>query len=92
MISTDHPAGTASALAAAEWLLAGTADAITSDTPAHDLLACLTRYRAHLSALAAATRGTAPGALWPGQATGSRPVCEHVGGVSSLLRARPERA
>ena len=46
-------------LVGAERLLADTADAITPGTPARDLLACLTRYRTHLSALAAAIRAAA---------------------------------
>jgi hypothetical protein len=41
------------ALSAARRFLAETAETITPDTPAGELLACLTRYRAHLSALAA---------------------------------------
>ena len=62
MATTANAPGMAAALAAAERLLAGTADAITPDTPARDLLTCLTSYRAHLSALAAATRDAGPGA------------------------------
>ena len=49
------------ALIAAERLLADTAEAINLGTPAADLLACLTKYRAHLSELAAATRATVGG-------------------------------
>jgi hypothetical protein len=41
--------------AAAEQLLATTADTVNPGTSAPDLLTCLTRYRAHLSALVAAT-------------------------------------
>jgi hypothetical protein len=42
--------------AAAEQLLTSTADMVNPATSAPDLLACLTRYRAHLSALVAATK------------------------------------
>ncbi len=47
------------ALAAAEHLLTTTADAITPGTATAELLACLTRYRAHLSALVAASKPAA---------------------------------
>ncbi len=45
-----------SAVAAAEQLLAGTADTVNPGTPAPVLLACLAQYRAHLAALVAASR------------------------------------
>lgn len=44
------------ALAAAEQLLASTVDDIHPGTPAPKLLAFLTRYRAHLAALVAASK------------------------------------
>jgi hypothetical protein len=49
------------ALAAARQLLASTAEAITPDTPARELLACLTRYRAGLADLAEASSGSEHG-------------------------------
>jgi hypothetical protein len=52
----DVPERRVSALSAASRLLASTAEAIGPDTPASELLACLTRYRAHLSALVTASR------------------------------------
>jgi hypothetical protein len=45
-----------SALAAAERLLADTADAVNPGTPARELLEFVTSYRAHLADLAAACR------------------------------------
>ena len=53
--------GQQAALTAAERLLAGTAEAIGPGTPAPDLMACLTRYRAHLSALTTTTRAATSG-------------------------------
>jgi len=49
------------ALAAARQFLAATAEAITPDTPARDLLACATRSRAHLAALVATGSEHMPG-------------------------------
>jgi hypothetical protein len=48
------------ALAAATQFLADTAEAITPGTAPADMLSCLTRYRAHLAALVAATSLRAP--------------------------------
>jgi len=56
----DVPRPRLSALSAAIRLLASTAEAIGPDTPANELLAYLTRYRAHLSALVTASRPATP--------------------------------
>jgi len=52
-LAEHHRAGEPAALSAARHFLAGTAEAITPDTPAPELLACLAGYRAHLAAVVA---------------------------------------
>jgi len=66
---------------AAEQFLTSTVDAVNPAASAPDLLACLTLYRAHLSALLAATEPASqdssprtPGSHTPH--TGRRPACE----------------
>lgn len=53
---TAGTAGLDATLLAAEQFLADTAEAVNPGTPARELLGYATRYRAHLSALAAACR------------------------------------
>jgi hypothetical protein len=49
----EHPSADEPVVSAARRFLAGTADSITPDTPAGELLACLAGYRAHLAAVVA---------------------------------------
>ena len=68
-VLSDVPERRVSALSAASRLLESTAEAIGPDTPASDLLTCLTRYRTHLSALVTASQ-PAPSPIGASASTG----------------------
>jgi hypothetical protein len=80
----DLPERRVSVLSAASRLLVSTAEAISPDKPASELLACLTRYRAHLSAVVTACR-PAPSSI---RATAS--IGDHSGAPPCLGRTADE--